>query len=132
MAKERLLERLLRIRELGLKAEAAALQERAHALSRVEATLEQARSAASESIETPRHLHELGALGELRLACRKTAEEIVSQVDEGGRRVMRARRLTQLTRHAHERIERSKEAARERTAEAESEQFFAWQKNGAR
>lgn len=131
MAREELLERLLRIRELRLKAEAAELKSRAHALSKVEAILERVRLAAAESIEVPRHLHELGPLGTLRLAYRRAADEIGKQVSELGRSVGRAKKLAEVARDACAEIERDKDAARERTAETESEQFFGWKK-GAR
>jgi hypothetical protein len=94
----------------------------------VEANLERVRSAAGESIEVARHLHELGPLGELRLAYRRTAEEMGRQISENGRQVARARRLAEAARDACAQIERDREAARERTQETESEHFFGWKK----
>jgi hypothetical protein len=129
MPRQELLGKLLRVRELRLKAEAADLRARVQALSRVEATLEQARSAAAESIEMPRHLHELGALGELRLAYRRMADVMGKEVDEKGQSVARARKLADVARDACKQIERDKTAERERRAETEAEHFFGWKKS---
>jgi len=131
MAKEKLLGRLHRIRELRLQAEAADLRARAHALSQVEASLERARSAAAQSIEIPRHLHELGRLGEFRLAHRRIADEMGRQVNENSEKVARARKLAEAARDACREVSREKEAIRERAAETEAENFFGW-KRGAR
>jgi len=131
MAKEKLLGRLHRIRELRLQAEAADLRARSHALSKVEASLERARSAAAQSIEIPLHLHELGVLGEFRLVNRRIADEMGRQVDENTSKVARARKLAEAARDACRQVTRAKEAIRERAAETEAENFFGW-KRGAR
>jgi len=131
MAKEKLLGRLHRIRELRLRAEAADLRARAHALSQVEASLERARSAAAKSIELPRHLHELGVLGEFRLAHRRIADEMGRQVNENSEKVALARKLAEAASDACKQVSREKEALRERAAENETEHYFGW-KRGAR
>jgi len=129
MAKEELLVKLRRIRELRLKAESADLRARASALSKVEARLEQARCAALESIEGTRHLHELGELGELRLAYRRIADEMDRQVKEKSKVVVRSRKLADAARDACAQIKRQKDAARDRVAEAEAENFFGWKRS---
>ncbi len=131
MAKEKLLGRLHRIRELRLQAEAADLRARSNTLSRVEASLERARSAAAQSIEIPHHLRELGVLGEFRLANRRIADEMGRQVNESSTKVARTRKLAEAARDACKQVSREKEAIRERAAETEAENFFGW-KRGAR
>jgi len=126
MKREDLLRNLVRMRELQLKKEAAELKSRTGALQKVEQTHEQARSAASASIECGNDLRDLGLIGEMRIGCTKLAAKIEDQVRTISRKVGHARKLAESAREARSELMRTKSAAQERSLENEAEHFFSW------
>lgn len=128
MDREDLLTHLVKMRELQLKKEAAELKSRAGALEKVERIHEQARSAASASIECGNDLRDLGVIGEMRLGCTKLAAKIEDQVRILSRKLGHARKLAESAREARAELKRTKSAARERSLENDAEHFRGWRK----
>lgn len=128
MTREALLKRLIKIRELKLRAEVGELKERVSVLEETERLIEQARSGADLSLESPAMLAELGALGEIRLESHHRASDVGKEVALLKQKVWRTRKLTDAARAACGEIGRKKREDQERSFEIEVEHFLGWKK----
>lgn len=128
MTSEDLLNRLVRVRELRLMAEAARLKGRATALSEIQSRLAQAHLAASASTQEAITLPDLGAIGEARLSGVRRSVEIRKEIVELSDKVNHASRMTESARNARSELIKEKRAAAERSSENESEQFLNWKR----
>jgi hypothetical protein len=128
MNREKLLNRLARLRELQLYAQVSDLKTHSGALSRLKRFGEQARAVASESIERAHHLGDLRLLGEARLRSIRMAAEVEGQIRVLTDGVGRARKLAETAHAARTNLKRAREGARERSLELESEAALNWSK----
>lgn len=128
MTSEDLLNRLVRIRELRLKAEAARLKGRATALSKVQSRLEQANLTAAALTQQAVTLPDLGAIGETRLCDARRSVELRKEIVALSGQVVNASRMTESARQARSELVKQRRAALERSSEKESEQFFNWKR----
>jgi len=125
---EDLLNRLVRVRELRLKAETARLKGRATVLSEIQGRLAQANLAASASTQEALTLPDLGAIGETRLSSARRSLEVRKEIVELSDKVTHASLMTESARQARSELVREKRAAFERSTENESEQFLNWKR----
>jgi len=125
---EDLLNRLVRVRELRLMAEAARLKGCATVLSEIQSRLEQAQLAACASTQQGITLFDLGAIGETRLSGIRRRVEIRKEIVELSDKVTHASRMTESARHARSELIKEKRAAVELSSEKESEQFLNWKR----
>ena len=132
MNREGLLAHLVRLREMQLKQQAAQLRSRNGALTDIEATRLNARSAAGESIDGGQHLRELGIFGEMRLGCSRLATAVQGEIKVLASKVGHARKLAETAREARARHKRELTEARERSLDQESEHFFSWKNDSKR
>src|SRR5579875_2367603 len=100
MTREALLKRLVRIRELKLRAEVGELKQRASALEEIERLIEQARAGADVSLDSPAMLAELGALGAIRLKSHRRATDVGKEVALLKQKVWRTQKLADAARQA--------------------------------
>ncbi len=128
MTRETLLKRLVRLRELKLRAEVGELKERAGALEEIERLIEQTRAGADLSMESPAMLAELGALGEIRLKSHRRAADVGKEVALLKQKVWRTRKLADAARDASGELGRRKRHEQERNVEIEAEHFLGWKK----
>ena len=128
MTREAMLKRLVRIRELRLRAEVGELKERASALEEIERLIEETRAGADVSLESPAMLAELGALGEVRLASHRRASDVGKQVALLKEKVWKSRKLADAARERAGELAKNKRAAQERSLEIEAEHFRGWKK----
>jgi len=128
MNREKLLNHLAKLREMQLHAQVTELKTRSGMLSRLKWFAEQARAAASESIELAHHLGDLRLLGEARLRSIRKAAEVEGQIRVLTDGVGRARKLAETARAAGTDLRRARERAHERSLEFESEAALNWNK----
>lgn len=128
MTRENLVSQLVKIRELRLRNEVAALKERVETLRVIEETGGKARDAAGRAVDAPSEIRDLGALGDIRINSARRATEVSDQVRALGTQVTRARRLTDSAREAHREIGREKQDAIDRASDREAEQFLNWKR----
>lgn len=129
MTREELLNRLVHIRELRLKAESAQLKERAQILSEIQWLLEKTNLTAAASSEDARVLADLGVLGEVRLFGARKARLLKREIVELSDRVTTASRMTEAAREARAALAHARSESVERAAESEAEHFFNWKRS---
>jgi hypothetical protein len=129
MNREKLLNQLGKLREMQLHAQVSDLKARSGALSRLKRFGEQARAAASESIERAHHLRDLRLLGEARLRSIRMAAEVEGEIRVLTDGVGRARKLAETARAARTNLKRARERAREHSLELDSEAALTWMRD---
>lgn len=124
----KLMHDLIRLREVRLREQTAKLKQAARGLADIQTQHEQARDSAARAIEAADGLAQLEVFGQSRLKFAKLAIKAEEQVRGMADNVAAARKLADSAREAGAELQRAHAAKRERTLDAESEQFFSWSK----
>jgi hypothetical protein len=122
-----MLAQLIKLREDRLHEEVTGLQAKSNCRRLIEQTLANATIEAQDTIGL--NLRDLGLFGEIRLSCFRLSQELSQQILHHSNRVMRAKKLAELTRAAHREIVAERLAAEETLRERDAEQFLAWRRN---
>jgi hypothetical protein len=122
-----MLAQLTKLREDKLRKEISGLQEKSNRHQLIEQTLANATIGAHDTLEL--NLRDLGLFGEIRLGCYRLGQELSGQILHHRNRVMRAKKLTELTRAAHRETVGERLAAEETLRERDTELFLAWHRN---
>ena len=125
MARAKLIERLLRIRELRLKGALSLLKARAGAVSQAERARAQALNAAQEAA-APASVADLGPLGAARLRQARQVRLLKAELAAAAQATDQARRLHRAALQSQLELSRRQDARRERDQEGEAEAFFGW------
>jgi hypothetical protein len=122
-----MLAQLTKLREDRLREEISGLQEKSNRRQLVEETLANATIGAQDTIGL--NLRDLGLFGEIRLGCFRSSQELSWQILHHRNRVMRAKKLAEVTEAAHRETVAKRLAAEEAFRERDAEQFLAWNRN---
>jgi hypothetical protein len=124
----KLMHNLIRLREVRLREQTAKLKQASRGLADIRDQHEQARDSAAHAIEAADSLAHLEVFGQSRLKYAKLAIKAEEQVRGIADDVASARKLADSAREAGAELQRAYAARREHTLDAESEQFFSWNK----
>ncbi len=126
MAHSKLIQRLLRIRELGLKGALAGLKARAAAVGQAEQARAQALSAAQGAAAAPASVADLGLLGAARLRQARQVRSLRAELAAAAQATDQARRLHRAALQSRAELLRLQDRQRERDQEGDAESFFGW------
>lgn len=128
MNREKLITRLLSLRETRLREEVAELKARNAALRQIERTRGDARDAAAVTIMSAADLRDLGLIGEVRAGSIKEANAAATIVREASDRVVSANQRARAMRSAKTAVIRARDGQHERAQEHDADQFQSWKR----